>query len=284
MKTYNDIYIDARKRLRDAGIEAYALEARLLLAFAADKTQEEFLRDIRLYPGDAQYQERAEHALQRRLNGEPAAYIVGQWEFCGLDFEINSNVLIPRPDTEVVVQAALRHLKKFASPRVLDLCCGSGCIGLTVAVARPDASVVLADIDRRALMVCKRNAMRHKIKTGAACVEADALAPPPKQLGSFDMIICNPPYIPTEEINGLDGSVKDFEPHIALDGGADGLDFFRSVGAQWRQALRPGGMLVFECGQGQSGSITDTVSGMGLTHVESVEDTLGIERAIVFQI
>ncbi|MBO4331262.1 MAG: methyltransferase, partial [Oscillospiraceae bacterium] len=166
MRTYNDIYIDASKRLKKAGIEAASLEARLLLAYAADKTQEELLRDIRLYPGDA-VERKAELFFERRLSGEPAAYILGEWEFCGLGFDVNPNVLIPRTDTELLPELLLRQLEGREKPRILDLCAGSGCIGLTAAARRTDLTAVLADVDERALIVCRRNALRHRLSPRA---------------------------------------------------------------------------------------------------------------------
>lgn len=281
VKTYNDIYIDVRKQLRQAGIEAYSQEARLLLAFAADKSEEEFLRDIRLYPG-SEFEQRALAVIERRLRGEPAAYILGQWEFCGLEFEINPNVLIPRMDTEVLVEALLRHIADKQAPRILDLCAGSGCIGVAAAVNRPDATLVMADIDGRALMLCRRNARRHGLSSRALCVEADALGRPSGHLGSFDVIVSNPPYIASGEIDGLDCSVRDYEPRLALDGGEDGMDFYRSICAYWSGLIRSGGILALECGEGQSGEIVKLACSVGLRHRESAKDTLGIERAIIF--
>ncbi|MBP5166222.1 MAG: peptide chain release factor N(5)-glutamine methyltransferase [Oscillospiraceae bacterium] len=282
MRTYNDIYIDGAKRLKKAGIEAASLEARLLLAFAADKTTEELLRDIRLYPGD-EIEQRAELFFDRRISGEPAAYILGEWEFCGLSFEVNPNVLIPRMDTELLPEALLSHIGDREKPRILDLCAGSGCIGLTAAARRADLTAVLADIDERALMVCRRNAMRHRLTSRVYCVRADALDMPSGQLGSFDAIVCNPPYIASAEIDGLDISVKDHEPRSALDGGEDGLDFYRSICAFWSGLLRGGGILIFECGEGQSGKVKDIARAAGLTHIQSAMDTLGIERAVIFR-
>ncbi len=282
MRTYNDIYIDASKRLKKAGIEAASLEARLLLAYAADKTPEELLRDIRMYPGD-ETEQRAELFFSRRLSGEPAAYILGEWEFCGLSFEVNPNVLIPRMDTELLPGLLLEHLAEREKPRILDLCAGSGCIGLTAAARRADLTAVLADIDERALIVCRRNARRHRLTSRSYCVKADALAGPSEKLGSFDAIVCNPPYIASGEIDGLDPSVKDYEPRSALDGGEDGLDFYRSVCAFWIGLLRSGGILAFECGEGQSGRVKDIALSAGLTYLRSANDTLGVERAVVFR-
>ncbi len=283
MKTYNDIYVEARKTLKDAGVGQYALEARVLLAFAAGKSQEEFLRDIRLYPaGD--YEERARSLLGRRLKGEPTAYITGEWLFYGLPMLVNPNVLIPRADTETVAETAIKYLKgrSGTGARVLDLCCGSGCIGLAIAANVPEARLILVDREARALAVARRNAGINALSRRVSCVLGDALEKPPKALGRYAMIACNPPYIPSAEIEGLDASVKDYEPREALDGGGDGLDFYRSVCSLWKEVLEEGGYMVFECGFGQSVEVVKIGAAAGLAHLETVKDTNGIDRAVVF--
>ncbi len=282
MKTYNDVYMEARRALRSAGVEAYGLEARLLLAAAADKSVEDFLRDVRLYPG-GDFEARAQEYLDRRLAGEPAAYIAGSWEFHGLELEVNANVLIPRSDTEVVTEAAIAFLGDRREARVLDLCTGSGCIGLAIAAAVPDCRVVLADIDRRALMLARRNALKTKLSQRVLALEADALAPPSRQLGMFDLIVSNPPYVPTEELERLDASVRDYEPWTALDGGADGLDFYRAIFARWPVLLKADGCLALECGEGQSDALRRFGTQVGFTDIAVFPDAGGTERALTFR-
>ncbi len=282
MKTYNDIYIDTRHALRAAGVEAFGTEARILLAAAADKSVEDFLRDLRLYPG-GDFEARAAEYLSRRLAGEPAAYIAGSWEFHGLELEINSNVLIPRSDTEVVTDAAIAFLGGRPDARVLDLCTGSGCIGLAVAHDVPDCRVVLADIDPRALMLARRNALRHGLSGRVLTVEADVMAQPARQLGGFDLIVANPPYVPTPELGELDPSVRDYEPRTALDGGEDGLDFYRAIFARWPAVLKEDGCLALECGEGQSEALRRMGSRVGFTAIAAFQDTGGTERALTFQ-
>ncbi len=282
IRDYNEIYLDARRRLKAAGIEAAGLEARSLLAFAADKTQEEFLRDIRMYPDEA-FSQRAEDLIRRRLAGEPAAYLTGSWSFYGLDLEINPNVLIPRADTELAVDAALDCLRDTAESRVLDLCTGSGCIGIAIAARIPACRTVLADLDRRALLLAKRNAMLNHVSSRVLCAEADVHQGPAARLGEFTLIVCNPPYIPAGELESLDPSVKDYEPRQALDGGEDGLDFYRSIFALWTGIIRPGGWLVLECGEGQSMAIRRMSESAGLTPTDTLVDSHGTERTLVFR-
>ena len=282
IRDYNEIYLDARRRLRAAGIEAAGLEARLLLAFAADKSTAEFLRDIRMFPDEA-FSQRANELLRRRLAGEPAAYLTGSWSFYGLDLEINPNVLIPRADTELAVDAALDCLADTDEPRVLDLCTGSGCIGIAIAARLPACRAVLADLDRRALLLAKRNTLLTHVSARVLCAEADVREGPSPRLGEFDLIVCNPPYVPTRELETLDPSVRDYEPRLALNGGEDGLDFYRSIFARWTGIIRPGGWLVMECGEGQSMALRRMAEGAGLLATDTRVDSHGTERTLVFR-
>ena len=282
IRDYNEVYLDARRRLKAAGIEAAGLEARLLLAFAADKSPQEFLRDIRMYPDEA-FTLRAEELVRRRLAGEPAAYLTGSWSFYGLDLEINPNVLIPRADSELAVDAALSCLTDAAEPRVLDLCTGSGCIGIAIAARIPACRVILADLDRRALLLAKRNAMLNHVSGRVLCAEADVHEGPSPRLGAFTLIVCNPPYIPTGELETLDPSVRDYEPRLALDGGEDGFDFYRSIFARWMRIIRPGGWLILECGEGQSMTLRRLAEECGIIPTDTLVDGHGTERTLVFR-
>ena len=291
MKTYNDIYIEAKKALKAAAGDgtpeeinaAASAEARLLLAFAAEKTTSEFTRDIRLYT-TAEYENKAMALIRRRVGGEPAAYITGGWEFFGLPMIVTPDVLIPRVDTEVVAEAAISLIRNMEKPRVLDLCAGSGCIGIAVAKNVPNARLVLADKSAAALKVARQNTLINKVSPRSMCVEADALSEPGPMLSGFDLIVSNPPYIPAGDIPGLDASVREFEPMMALDGGDDGLVFYRAICEKWKNALAPGGWLVFECGIGQSEAVRAIGEAVGLHWVDSVKDTIGVERAIIFDL
>jgi len=281
VKTYSDIYLAAGKRLREAGIEASNLEARLLAAKASGKTVAEFLRDGRLYVTDSGFEDSLNAMVERRLRGEPVAYITGRWEFHGLPLMITENVLIPRDDTEVLVDKAIELIRaKGPDTRVLDLCCGSGCIGLAIADAMRGAKVVMADISERALAVARQNALHNHLTKNVTCLSADAMAQPPMLFGWFDLIVCNPPYIPTGELDTLDTSVKDYEPRGALDGGEDGLDFFRKVTDEWRAVLKSGGTLMFECGDGQAPAVADILRKNGFTEIKKYKDTQEIERVV----
>ena len=277
--TYNNLYMDIRQELHRAGIDAATLEARELVAFAAGKTRQELLRDGRLYvPQEVERQAKA--LMQRHLAGEPLAYLIGEWSFCGLDLDVNESVLIPRTDTEVLAQQAIGYIKPLPEPRVLDLCAGSGCVGLTVAKFCPNSHVVLGELMEGALRVCRQNIRRCGVTSQCMPWQVDALAGPPPRFGEFDCIVSNPPYIPNGDIAGLDVSVRDFEPLTALRGGVDGLDFYRVISDKWRTALRSGGRLYFEVGIGQADDVLRIMRGQGFGDIEIVPDTAGIPRVV----
>lgn len=279
-KTYSELYIAMRRALRDAGVDAHSLEARLLICHAAGKSSAELLRDMPLYTSNEVEKTCFDH-LARRIAGEPVAYITGSWEFCGLPLIITPDVLIPRDDTQVLVETALELVRPRASgARILDLCTGSGCIGCAMAHELPGSKVVMIDKSAKALAIARKNVRLNSLSGHAMCIEGDALAAPPENLGSFDIIISNPPYIATADIPELDGSVKDFEPHSALDGGADGLDFYRFIIREWKKALRTGGHMAFEVGETQADEVMKLMHLNGFKNVASVLDSAGISRVV----
>ncbi len=278
--TYNDLYLDTRNRLRAAGVDSAQLEARELVCFALDKTKEQLLRDRGLYVTSAQ-EGQVEELIRRRLAGEPVAYLIGEWEFYGIPLDISRDVLVPRSDTEVLASLAIDLLQKAGEgARLLDLCAGSGCIGLAAAVHAPQSRVVLADWSEGALRICRQNVRRNGLNARVTCVRADAREAAPSALWDFDVIACNPPYIPSGDIGGLDADVKDYEPRMALDGGPDGLDFYRAIAGKWQSALRLGGTLLFEVGMGQAPAVEDILAQNGFTGINTYPDTRGIWRVV----
>lgn len=278
--TYNNLYLDTRQRLREAGVEGAQLEARELLCHAAGKNREQFYRDMALYAPDP-VEEKLAALVERRLAGEPVAYLIGEWEFYGLTLDVTPDVLIPRMDTEVLAERAILLARAAGEgARVLDLCAGSGCVGLAVAANVPTCRVVLADVSEAALKICKGNVRRNELNARVTCVQADALQKPDAALWDFDVIACNPPYIPTGDLAGLDVSVRDYEPRSALDGGADGLDFYRAIAAQWGSALRLGGSLQFEVGINQAMDVAALLERSGFEDIQSTQDTQGIPRVV----
>ena len=275
------MYISLRNRLRDAGIEAAALEARLIAASAAGKSTEKLLRDMRYYATD-EVERRAEEMVQRRLAGEPVAYITGVWEFRGLPMEVSRDVLIPRIDTEVLAELAIKYLRGTGrlDARVLDLCSGTGCIGCAIAAELPRVRVVLADVSAAAMDISRRNVERNGLGGRVSFLPADVTKQPPLMTGSFDLVVSNPPYIPTMEILTLDPSVRDYEPVWALDGGEDGLDFYRAILKNWALVIRQGGELMFEVGEDQAERVKDLMRMAGLREARSFPDTQNIQRVV----
>ena len=284
MKTYNDIFLKIRNTLRENGIEGYSLEARLLTATAAGKSTQELLRDMSLYT-TPEVEKKALALTERRVSGEPVAYITGSWEFYGMPMIVTTDVLIPRMDTELLVDAAKELLNgRKMDARVLDLCCGSGCIACAIGHELPATRLVAVDISAKALDVCRRNISQSRLSSRAICLQADAASSPPMSMGQFDLIVSNPPYIRTSEMSKLDPSVRDFEPAWALDGGKDGLKFYKSIIKYWKALLRPGGYLVFEVGEGQAESVKEMLLTGGFRSVSSKFDTIGVERVIIGKI
>lgn len=284
VKQYGVLYQDTRRALlateepQDAG-----MLARMLICHYSGKSQAEFLADRDFYASEKIVTD-VEAGMQRLLTGEPIAYILGQWEFYGLPLHVNSHVLIPRDDTVAVADLAIRQaLFLQQDPRILDLCCGSGCIGLAVASRVPDAKVTLADISKDALTVAKENVVLNKLSGRVRCVNANALEPAPAFLGKYDLIVSNPPYVTGQEMEELPRSVADFEPHLALYGGDDGLDFYRSIATNYASALKPGGYLCFEIGEQQMVDVCRILEDNGYTILERSQDYNHRDRAILAQ-
>lgn len=279
---YGTLYQDTRRALletesaQDAGVLA-----RMLICHVTGKDQAQFLAERDLYaPEDVV---KGVHAgLERLLKGEPIAYILGQWEFYGLPLRITPDVLIPRDDTCAVAELAIRQaLFLDQNPRILDLCCGSGCIGLAIAKRVKDARVTLADLSQNALTIARENTAMHKMGGRVRCVRVDAMQPASTFLGKFDLIVSNPPYVTAEEMKDLPVSVRDYEPHMALYGGEDGLDFYRAIAENFTRALRPGGYLCLEFGMGQGDAVCRILQEHDYTILERTKDFNDRERAVL---
>mgnify|MGYP003298453159 CR=1 FL=1 len=285
VKTYAELYLDARKAIMATeDMQSAGMLARQLLCHASGKTQEQVIADRELYASEEICQQ-METMTNRLIHGEPLAYILGEWEFYGLPLYVNNNVLIPRDDTCAVASLAIQKaLFLNQDPRVLDLCTGSGCIGLAVASRVKDARVTLADISKDALSVAKKNIVRNNLSARVSCIQADALKRPSPFLGKFDIIVSNPPYITDQEMLELPASVSDFEPHLALCGGEDGLDFYRAIAKNYAEALKPGGYLCFEFGMGQGDGVCRILEENQYTILERSRDYNDIERAVIAQL
>ena len=285
VKKFSQLYLEARRAFMDfEDQERASLLARNLLCYVSGKSQEAIIADREKYACETVC-EAMETAVKRIIAEEPLAYVLGEWPFYGMTLYVDHNVLIPRDDSCAVASLAIkRGLFLDQDPRILDLCTGSGCIGLAIANRVKDAKVTLADISKEALAVARRNIGRHKLSGRVSCVQVDALAPATAFLGKFDMIVSNPPYITTAEMEELPKSVKDYEPHLALHGGEDGLMFYRAIIKNYTRALKPGGYLCFEFGKGQGNAVCDLLERSGYKIVERSEDFNHVERAVLAQL
>lgn len=283
VKKYADLYLDARRALLTQEGQFAANVARELLCAASGKTAEQIIADRELYASQ-EVCELMESFVRRKLHGEPMPYILGQWDFYGMTLIVTPDVLIPRDDTVVVTELAIKKAMFLEqNPRILDLCTGSGCIGLAIARRVKDARVTLGDVSAAALRVARRNAAQLKLTGRVNCVAMDACKPAQEFLGTYDLIVANPPYITTAEMKTLDPSVRDFEPHLALDGGEDGLDYYRSIIQNYSSVLAPRGYLCFEFGMGQADAVCRLLERGGYEVLELKKDTANITRAVLAQ-
>lgn len=272
-----------RARLDRAGAEEIPmpdLEARELTACALGADRR-LLPALGAQPVTPEVWQRAETLTDRRLGGEPLAYVLGEWDFYGITLRVTPDVLIPRSDTERLCELAIERVHAQTAPQVLDLCSGSGCIALALLHEVPAAQAVAVDLSPAAVAVANDNAARLGLSDRYQCVIGSALEPPPADCRDrFDLMVCNPPYITAEEMGELDHDVADFEPHLALYGGPDGLDFYRTIMETWRYAVKPGGQLLFECGWKQGEAVAAICRKAGLTDVQVETDYAGVPRIV----
>ena len=282
VKQYANLYLDTRRALlKQEDAQTAGMIARYLLCHVSGQPQEYILAHQDLYASE-EICRGVEQGLKRLLQEEPLPYVLGEWEFYGLPLVVSPDVLIPRDDTCAVAELAIKQaLFLKQDPRVLDLCCGSGCIGLAIASRVKDAKVTLCDLSQQALNVAKKNVQLNKMSGRVRCVRADATLEAPAFLGKFDMIVSNPPYITGQEMEALPRSVKDYEPHMALYGGEDGLDFYRAIAKNYACALKPGGYLCFEFGMGQGDDVCAILKENGYTVLNRTRDFNNRERAVI---
>lgn len=223
----------------------------------------------------------AKEAINHRKKGEPLQYILGKWDFYDLTFYVGEGVLIPRPETETLVDFALEKIKDIELPVIYDLCAGSGCIGLTIAYHRKDAKVYLLEKEEAALKYLKSNKEKYNLDN-AQIIQGDLFNIDFSQIPQANVILSNPPYIPASEIKCLQKEVQ-FEPVTALDGGIDGLDFYRCIAQKWISQVKKGGYVALECGEEQSVDIISLFSGK-YSEKQVIYDFNNIDRIVTFGI
>jgi release factor glutamine methyltransferase len=276
--TRGEALADVTARLRDAGIDSPSRDARLLLIHAAQIEMAELIG----WPERPLSDEAAARLLEfadRRCRREPVSKIFGSREFWSLDFEVTADTLDPRPDTETLVDAALKALPDRDRPlSILDLGTGSGCILLSILSERNLAWGLGVDRSMRSLKVAARNAARLGLSDRARFMVGDwdqAIA------GRFDLVVSNPPYIPTRTIESLDPEVRDYDPVAALDGGIDGLDAYRILAARLGARIQPEGLVLLEIGIGQADAVSALLERVGFLSIERLNDLAGIPRVLV---
>ncbi len=277
--TLNEVYLQGKKILSEAGCDAPAFDAMRIFEMCFGLSRQDVILKRNTLADEAKAANFFE-VIRQRATGRPLQYILGRWSFMGNEFKVGEGVLVPRDDTEVVVNAALECIKDVNAPRILDLCAGPGTIAITLAKQRPDATIVAVELSDIALCYLKENIALNGVKNvtpvqfdvllGASSFEYDA----------FDIIVSNPPYIPTSDLKGLQIEVQK-EPQMALDGGEDGLIFYRAIARDWTKRLKKGGHLCVEVGQGQANGVKAIFEEAGLADIAIKRDLNNIERVVM---
>ncbi len=284
VKSFAGLYHEVRNELLEQEGPNASRIARELVCAATGQTAADLLAG-REVPADERAVRQLREYVARARAGEPLAYILGEWDFCGMTLTVTPDVLIPRDDTLAVAELAMkRAIFLEQNPRVLDLCAGSGCIGLAIAHRVKDARVTLGELSQGAIRVAKKNIADQKLSGRVSCIQVDAKRPASKFLGTFDLIVSNPPYVTTAEMETLEPSVRDFEPRMALDGGPDGLDFYRAIVENFTAALKPHGYLCLEFGMGQQEAVCAILERGGYTISQLRDDARGVTRAVLAQL
>lgn len=272
--------LEGANKLRKAGVPDERREAGSLLMYVLDRDRGYILTHAEDLLSDEQA-EKFVDALNERGRGKPLQYITGRQEFFGLEFEVNSDVLIPRPETELLVEAALSLVSQNEAPFICDVGTGSGCIVVTLLNKLPRASAVALDISAAALKVAERNAIRHGVRDRLSFVASDCFAGlGPASDPGFDLIVSNPPYVAEREIEGLQREVRDFEPRAALVAGEDGLRVIRRLLLESREYLKSGGFLIFEIGFDQHEAVRQLIDENSWKLLEVYDDLQGIPRTV----
>lgn len=271
-----EAYNRAKKELQESGVEDYGFEARQMIRRITGYTNHQIIE--RYGQELTAFQENNLTAmLKQRAIHYPLQYMFGEWSFYGRDFYVGVGALIPRADTEVLVEQALSEMGETASPKILDLCAGTGCIGITLAAERKDAAVTLVEKYPEALSYLQKNVTRNGVEQ-VTVLQGDIFESAAAE-EKYDLIVSNPPYIPEQDMNTVSPEVH-FEPREALVGGEDGLDFYRAIVQNYRDSLKAGGKMMFEVGIGQAEAVKDLLTAAGFCDVQIRKDYAEIDRVV----
>lgn len=284
MKTVREAYQKASYFLHSEGITSFSFEAELMLRHLLDLDRTRFFMEL-----DKNFPEEKNNQLwewlQKRKQGVPLQYLLGEQHFYGRSFYVKPGVLIPRPETEILVEQVLQKVDlewHHAPLRVVDVGTGSGVIAITLAVERPQWEIIAIDCSSAALHIAKKNAQLHGVKSKITWYKGSWLLPLLQNHKKVDILVSNPPYIPSEEISTLEKQVRDHEPHLALDGGVDGLDPYREMIRQTPKVLNRPGLVAFEVGEGQSEAVAQLFHKLsGSIEVTIKKDLADKERIVM---
>lgn len=279
-KKIGELLIDGNKILKEANIDTYILDTQLLLGKVLGKDKLYLITNKE--EEVSKFKEREFYSLiEKRKNKMPISYILKTTEFMGLDLHIEEGVLIPRGDTEILVEETLKFMDEDKEYEVCDLCCGSGAIGISIAHFRENTKVDLIDYYDVPEKVTKRNIVKQKLSNRAKFIKSDLLNEVINQQKKYDILVSNPPYIKEEVIDTLMEDVKDYEPHTALSGGNDGLDFYRRIVDDSDKILKENGILAFEIGHDQGEEVSNLMIEKGYKNVRVVKDLAGLDRVVI---
>ena len=265
--------------LAKAGVETPRVDAEWLMSYVLNCPRAELvLRRKEVLSGTLQSQ--WDGLTARRATRIPLQHLLGSVEFCGIVLQVNETVLIPRPETELLAEGAWQFANVIERPVILDIGTGSGCLAVAIAVNCAQAEVHALDVSSQALAVARANAERHQVHGRIIFHEADGRKKLPSET-RLDLIVSNPPYIPTSEIPKLQAEVREHDPHLALDGGSDGLEFYRALSTHAREQLRPAGRMMVEIGDGQAESVTALLRAAGWRVLEVFPDLNNVQRIVI---
>ena len=274
-KTIRNLILAAKNELNKSCVGESYVDAQIFMMKAVNMSKTEILINPDYELNEEQLVD-FRNMVEKRKSGIPSQYIIGKCEFMGYDFFVDENVLIPRADTEVLVEKVLEFSKENNFKNILDMCTGSGCIAISL-VLNGIKKAVGADISKGALNIAEKNAEYNNVKNKTEFIHSNLF----ENIGGvFDAIVSNPPYIPREDIKSLMREVKDHEPLSALDGGDDGLDFYRKITEESRKYLKSGGMLFYEIGYNQSKDLHNIMEENGFEKITTVKDYAGLDRVV----
>ena len=285
MRTYKELLEEGYQILNSAEIEEARLDAWLLLEFAADIKRAWYYAHMDEI-AEADVAEQYRQLCEKRAQHIPLQHLTGQAYFMGYEFYVDDRVLVPRQDTETLVEEAVSHLRGLPAPKILDMCTGSGCILLSLLMELPQASGTGADVSADALEVAKENTRRLGLEKRAELIQSDLFSADyfeknsRKKCMEYDMLISNPPYIRTADIDGLMDEVRLHDPRLALDGKADGLYFYEKITEQAGKHLKPGGWLIYEIGCDQAKDVAEIMKKKGFVQIEVKKDLAGLDRIV----